>query len=277
MSKDVESEMRDAEPSAGDIAIGEVVALNTDRLAIGRTASDKAWEFANRVFDAFQDFGKTKSPFAKVDKKRPFHAQLILASAPNGALAEWPVDSAKAGSTVQYCQRLIRAAALMASDSMTEFRSEILVSEAMTMSDFVTNAKAADTVRNLITSRHNASDWRENGSANASSIRTAARDNLGLSKPRPPSGSDGDGSGNSNSNGDGDGVSEESEEASNIAILNTAADIYTIYSGLTQSEGVKLSDELAEAIANLTEAVLSNISDIPDFVDQQEMVNELTE
>ncbi len=269
MSKDIESVSTD--PTAAEVAIGEVVTLNTDRLAIGRTASDKAWEFANRVFDAFQEFGKTKSPFAKVDKKRPFHSQLILASAPNGALAEWPDDSAKAGSTVQYCQRLIRAAALMASDSMTEFRSEILVSEAMTMSDFVTNAKAADTVRNLITSRHNASDWRENGSANASSIRTAARDNLGLSKPRPPSGS---GSGNDGGNDD---DSEESEEASNIAILNTAADVYTIYSGLTQSEGVKLSDELAEAIANLTEAVLSNIADVPDFVDQQEMVNELTE
>lgn len=274
MSKDVESEMKDAEPTAGDIAIGEVVALNADRLAIGRTASEKAWEFANKVFEAFQEFGKTKSAFAKVDKKRPFHAQLVLASAPNGALDEWPEDSSKAASTVQYCQKLIRAAALMASDSMEEFRSEILLSEAITMSSFCTKAKDADTVRNLITSRHNASDWREDGAANASAIKTAARDTLGLSNPKPPSGND-----NAN-DGENDDDSEESEELSNIAILNEAAVLLTMYNGLTQNPNVKLSDDVTEAIANLTGVVLANISDIPEFLDQSElseMAEELTE
>jgi len=160
----------------------------------------------------------------------------------------------------------------MASDSMAEFRSEILLSEAITMSDFCTKAKDADTVRNLITSRHNASDWRENGPANASSIRTAARDTLGLSNPKPPSGNDNDGDGD----GDGDD-SEESQELSNIAILNEAANLYTIYSGLTNNPKVTVSPELAEAIANVTEAVLANIADVPDFLDQREMVEELTE
>ena len=271
MSKDVESVS--TEPTAEDVVIGEVVTLNSERLEIGRTASAKAWEFATRVYNAFSDFGKTKTPFAKVDKKRTFHAHLVLASAPNGALEEMPEDSNKAASTVQYCQRLIRAAALMASDSMEEFRTEILLSEAITMSDFCTKAKDADTVRNLITSRHTASDWRENGTANASSIRTAARDTLGLSNPKPPSGNDNDGDGD---DGDGDD-SEESKELSNIAILNEAANLYTIYSGLTNNPKVTVSPELAEAIANVTEAVLANIADVPDFVDQREMVNELTE
>lgn len=274
MSGDVGSEMKEAEPTAGDIAIDEVVALNADRLAIGKTASDKAWEFANKVFEAFTEFGKTKSAFAKVDKKRPFHAQLVLASAPNGALDEWPEDSSKAASTVQYCQKLIRAAALMASDSMAEFRSEILLSEAITMSSFCTKAKDADTVRNLITSRHTASDWREDGASNASSVKTAAREVLGLSNPKPPSGND-SGSGNDNEDD-----SEESVELSNIAILNEAATLLTFYNGLTQSENVKLSDDVTEAIANLTGVVLANISDIPEFLDDSElseMVEELTE
>ncbi|OUW44352.1 MAG: hypothetical protein CBD49_01010 [Acidimicrobiaceae bacterium TMED189] len=282
MSKDVESEMQDTEtyrPSY-EVAIGEVVTLNTERLAIGRTASDKAWEFANRVFDAFQEFGKTNSPFAQVDKTRKFHAQLVLASNISGALDEWPEDSSKAASTVQYCQKLIRAAALMAADSMAEFRGEILLSEAITMSSFCTKAKQADTVRNLITSRHTAGDWRDNGGKNANAIKIAARDILGLSNPRPPSGNDGDGNdgdGNDGGNGDSQNASKESEEASNIATLIKATELMTVYNGLTKSGKVKLSAELTEAVANLTEAVLDNISDVPDFLDQQEMIKELTE
>ena len=144
------------------------------------------------------------------------------------------------------------------------------------MSSFCTKAKDADTVRNLITSRHNASDWREDGAANASAIKTAARETLGLSNPRPPSGND---SGNGNDDGN-DDDSEESVELSNIAILNEAAILLTMYNGLTQSENVKLSDDVTEAIANLTGVVLANISDIPEFLDQSElteMAEELTE